>query len=111
MSNLAQQKVDKSFAGCVSQAVRLNTALRADYCKKWLKSQGYEVLYVLPGMDKPRVFIKNSPLCDKLDGAVHRFERCAGVEHRYWFAIRHDCEVRWNDAQIPLSPPFAKGGK
>ena len=100
MRNLPQQQSVKSFAGCVSQTVRLNTALRADYCKKWLKSQGYEVMHVLPGLDKPRVFIKNSPLCDKLEGAVHRFERCAGVERRYWFAIRHNCEVRWNDAEV-----------
>lgn len=99
MSNLQRQSVDKSHAGCASKIVRLNTALRADPCKKWLKSQGFEVLHVTPGLDKPRVFIKNSPLCAKLEGAVHRFERSAGVERRYWFAIRHNCEVRWNDGE------------
>ena len=96
MSNL-QRKPELSTT---SAASRFTLAQRTKQCIGWLEANEFEVLGSQKGLDKPRVFIKNSPLCDKLEGAVHRFERCAGVECRYWFAIRHNCEVRWNDAEV-----------
>jgi len=69
-------------------------------CVDWCRSQGFDVTGVQKGQSHPRVFIKNSPLCEKLDGAVHRFERLGNVERRYWFAIRFGCEVRWNDEEV-----------
>lgn len=77
---------------------RLAAAARADYCVRWLKSQGFEVLYVQKGPRNPRVIIRTSPLCEKLEGAVRMYERLHGKpEKRYWVAIRFDCEVRWTD--------------
>ena len=66
-------------------------------CIKWLIANNFEVKYTKKGTNRPRVFIRTSPLCQELNGAVHRFERINGEEKRYWFAIRLDCEVRWDD--------------
>lgn len=79
---------------------RLQLAHRAKQCVDWLFVSGFEVLQVQKGLDKPRVFIRNSPLCKQLDGAVHRFERSNGIERRYWFAIRFDCEIRWDSESM-----------
>ncbi|MDO9053813.1 MAG: hypothetical protein Q8K43_10485 [Sulfurimicrobium sp.] len=76
---------------------RADVALTAQQCVNWCRSQGLEVTGVQRGAHRHRVYIKGSPLCDKLEGAVHRFERVVNVERRYWFAIRFNCEVRWND--------------
>lgn len=95
MNNL-QRKSDYP----ASPAERLSLAQRARQCTNWLKANGLEVIGIQKGLDKPRVFIKNSPLCEKLEGAVHRFERLGNVERRYWFAIRFGCEVRWNDEEV-----------
>lgn len=97
MSNLQRKPV---FSPRINSADRLVLAQQAKPCVDWLFVSGFEVLQVTKGIDKPRVFIRNSRLCAKLEGAVHRFERSAGVERRYWFAIRHECEVRWNDAEV-----------
>jgi len=78
-------------------AERLAAAERADYCVRWLKIQGFEVLYVQKGPRNPRVIIRTSPLCEKLEGAVRMYERIGKTEKRYWVAIRFDCEVRWTD--------------
>lgn len=76
---------------------RLAHAAKADPCVKWLKLQGFDVLYVQRGMlnASPRIVIRAEPLCDQLEGSVHRFERIGKVESRYRVAIRFDCEVRW----------------
>lgn len=97
MSSLQRKITPGSYPFTPGPAERVEVAKATEPCVRWLKVQGLDVLYVQKGLDKPRVFIRNSPLCDKLDGAVHRFERSGGVEKRYWFAIRFGCEVRWND--------------
>lgn len=100
MSNLQRKPLFSPTTIRINPADRLALAQVAKQCVDWLFISGFEVLQVTKGLDKPRVFIRNSPLCKTLDGAVHRFERCNGVERRYWFAIHHNCEVRWNDAEV-----------
>ncbi|OHD24110.1 MAG: hypothetical protein A2Y38_12295 [Spirochaetes bacterium GWB1_59_5] len=77
---------------------RLQTAVHASQCVKWLQSQGFEVLGVQKGPRNPRVTIRTSLLCEQLEGAVRRFERSPQGEKRYWVAIRFGCEVRWTEA-------------
>lgn len=90
----------------ITLADRLTHAAKADPCVKWLKVQGYDVLYVQRGIlnSPPRIIIRAEPLCDQLEGAVHRFERVGKVESRYRVAIRFDCEVRWYEAS-PVNWP------
>lgn len=90
-------------------------AFRADYCVKWLKVQGFDVLRVEKGAVGPRIIIRTSPLCKQLDGTVSAYSRvcCANTgaarrtvadksdktEQRYSFAFRFDCEVRWMEGE------------
>ncbi|OGS90825.1 MAG: hypothetical protein A2Z95_06045 [Gallionellales bacterium GWA2_60_18] len=74
---------------------RRDVATRADYCVKWLKSQGFSVIRVEPGAVGPRIVIHASPLCKQLDGTVCAYERSLLGERRYSFATRFECEVRW----------------
>lgn len=71
---------------------RRNLASQADYCVKWLQENGLEVIAISDG---PRITVRNSPLCNKLEGAVQGYSRGPkGVEH-YKTVIRFDCEIRW----------------
>lgn len=72
-------------------------ATKADYCVRWLKVQGFEVVRVEQGAVGPRIIIRHSPLCKQLDGTVSAYERSKKAEQRYSFAFRFDCEVRWMD--------------
>lgn len=78
-------------------AERAEVAREAQACVNWLRVNGFEVTGVQRGLSRPRVYIKVSPLCEQLEGAVHRFERLNNIERRYWFTLRLGCEVRWND--------------
>src|SRR5665647_3375892 len=49
---------------------RFEVAASADYCVRWLKSQGFEVLAVSDG---PRILVRSGPLCDRLEGAVQGY--------------------------------------
>lgn len=95
MSSLQRRVTPGSYPFTPSPAERVTVAKATDSCVRWLKVQGFEVLYMQKGLRLPRVIIRPSPLCDSLDGAVHRYERGMYGERRYWFAIRFDCEVRW----------------
>lgn len=81
----------------ITPAERIEAAAQADCCVKWLKANGFEVLYVQHGPRNPRIIILSGPLCESLEGAVRRFERVGHVETRYWVAVRFGCEVRWTD--------------
>lgn len=70
---------------------------RADCCAKWLKAQGFTVLSVHVGRRNPRIEILPSHLCKKLDGAVYITERSNQGTKRGWVALRHGCEVRWEE--------------
>lgn len=96
--NLKTNAARKS--GVLSFYDRADVALAAQQCVNWCRAQGFEVTGVQRGAHRHRVYIKASPLCNKLDGAVHRFERSNGIERRYWFAIRFDCEVRWDSESM-----------
>lgn len=100
MRNLQRKPTFSPLTLRLNPAERLTLGKQAKQCIDWLFVSGFEVLQVTKGLDKPRVFIRNSPLCKTLDGAIHRFERTQQGESRYWFAIRHNCEVRWNDAEV-----------
>lgn len=93
------EKCNRLIGGSPASAVRADVAQAAQLCVNWCRAQGLEVLGIQKAPNKPRIFIKNSPLCASLDGAVHRFERIGNIERRYWFAIRFDCEVRWNEGE------------
>ena len=104
MSNLQRQSQEFTSPRVFSanHAERIAVARQASQCVRWLIIQGFEVLYIQKGVSLPRVFIRNSPLCKSLDGAVHMFERGLSGEHRYYFAIRFDCEVRWQDGTVTV---------
>jgi hypothetical protein len=76
-------------------AQRRKIAHRADYCVRWLKDQGFEVLGVEDG---PRIIIRNCALCDEFEGAVEGYSRGRLGEQRYKAVIRLDCEVSWRTA-------------
>src|ERR1019366_2607098 len=75
-------------------AQRRKIAHRANYCVRWLRDQGFEVLGVGDG---PRIIIRSSALCDQFEGAVSGYSRSLRGEQRYKTVIRLDCEVRWMD--------------
>ena len=79
-------------------ARRLWIAGQADYCARWLKVQGLEVLLVEKGTrTPPRIHVRYSPLCDRIEGAVMVYERSVQGERRYKSVMRFGCEVRWED--------------
>ena len=86
-------------------ARRFWIAEQADYCAKWLKAQGLEVLRVEKGpRTPPRIILRPSPLCDRFDGAVECYSRALNpsrtvqAELRYKMVTRFGCEVRWEDS-------------
>jgi hypothetical protein len=79
------------------EADRTKAADKAKQCIGWLRAQGFEVLCAILTTRNPRIIIKHSPLCEKLEGAVRRFERNRLSECHYWVAIRFECEVRWQE--------------
>ena len=83
-------------------ARRLWIAEQADYCAKWLKAQGLEVLRVEKGqLTQPRIIIRLSPLCERIEGAVACYSRTVQAEQRYKMVMRFDCEVRWDEQCAP----------
>jgi phosphoserine phosphatase len=76
-------------------AQRRHIAAQADHCVRWLKAHGFEVLAVTDG---PRITVRNSHLCDMLEGAVAGYSRGPKGEERYRCVVRLDCEVRWRCA-------------
>lgn len=78
-------------------AQRLEIARQADFCARWLKSHGLEVLCIDGGVrTPPRITIRSSPLCNKLEGVASGFSRGPKGEQRYQWVMRFDCEVRWD---------------
>lgn len=74
---------------------RLQLANDTDYCVKWLKAQGLEVIGISQGHVTPIVTVRNSELCKDFEGRVQAFERGQRGAKRYSFVLRHGCEVRW----------------
>lgn len=83
-------------------AERFLIAEQAYQCVAWLKVQGFEVLCIERG---PRITIRNSPLCDQLEGVVDGYSRSAGGEQRYRMVTRFDCTVMWAAAPAPVAHP------
>ena len=85
----------------IDHAQRINTRLdaieQADYCAKWLKAQGLEVLAVIKGPVTPIIIIRNSELCKDFEGQVQAYESGQRGAKRYRFVMRYGCEVRWAD--------------
>lgn len=66
-------------------------------CVLWLNAQGFEVLHVPRGeCAQPRITIKLSPLCDRLEGVARAYERNVNGARHYKFVIRHGCNVEWD---------------
>lgn len=88
---------------CARAQDRLRIAEQADGCVKWLKAQGFDVIRVGKGACGPRIIIRQSPLCKKLDGTVAGYSRLAACnrsnELRYSFTYRFDCEVWWAESE------------
>lgn len=102
---LIESEVSSHRPPRVTPEDRMARAAKADPCVKWLKLQGFDVMYVQHGPlnSSPRIVIRTEPLCDQLEGSVHRFERVGKVESRYRVAIRFGCEVRWYEASATKS--------
>lgn len=86
-----------------NSAERFLIAEQAYQCVTWLKIQGFEVLCVERG---PRITIRNSPLCDQLEGVVEGFSRTLKGEQRFRYVTRFDCTVVWDVTPAPQLPPF-----
>lgn len=84
------------------QLQRFRIAHQADQCVNWLKVQGFEVLRIGAG---PCITIRNSPLCDKLEGVVDGYSRTGKGETRYRMVTRFDCAVRWVIADTAAKKP------
>lgn len=85
--------------------LRRRLAQRVYQCSQWLRVSKFEILRVAGGFCQPRIVIKPSPLCAKLDGTVDAYERTRHGERRYRYAVRFGCMVEWEgDAQqrLPL---------
>jgi hypothetical protein len=74
---------------------RFNLAIKADYCIKWIKAQGLEVVSVDDGFVGPRITIRSSELCELFEDVIFSYERGLQSEHRYGYVLRHGCEIRW----------------
>lgn len=74
---------------------RFDVASHADYCVKWLRAQGLEVLVVKNGSTCPVIIIRSCELCDDFEGHVQAYESGPNGTRRYRFVMRHGCEVRW----------------
>ena len=67
----------------------------ADYCARWLASQGLDVIAIQKGPVLPIVIIRASELCKRFEGQAKAYERGPKGEARYRFVTRLGCEVRW----------------
>lgn len=75
---------------------RLQIAAQANQCVKWLEINGFEVICISKEiLTPPRIIIRNSPLCNELDGVAMGYERNKRGSKHYRFVMRFDCEVRW----------------
>ena len=74
---------------------RFHHSFNANYCLKWLESQGFRVLSVKNDEVTPRIIIQRTTLCDKLEDAHQVYERSLHEEHRYMEVLRFGCEIRW----------------
>lgn len=103
MSNLQSQELPSAHPPRITLSARLALAQQADGCVKWLKAQGFDVIRVEKGACGPRIIIRPSPLCKKLDGTVAGYSRLASCnrnnELRYSFTYRFDCEVWWAESE------------
>ncbi len=81
-------------------ARRREIAEQATFCAQWLRAQGFEVVFVDKGTrTPPRITIRTSPLCDKLEGAVRAYQRTLRREQHLMIVMRHGCEVVWTQAE------------
>lgn len=79
---------------------RFLLAEQADSCVRWLKRQGFSVIGVQKGHACTRITIRQSPLCEKLEGVVSAYERTRYGERRYSFVYRMGFEVRWIEGSV-----------
>ena len=96
--NIAQQRWE--LIEHPSAARRREIAAQATFCAQWLRAQGFEVLYVDQGArTPPRITIRSSPLCNRLEGAVRAYQRTLRREQHLMIVMRHGCEVVWTRAE------------
>ena len=82
---------------------RLQIAQVADYCVRWLKTQGLKVQRVEGDTAQPRIIVKYSELCERMgDDIVLAYERSFVGERRYGWVFRFGCQVKWS---IPKENP------
>jgi hypothetical protein len=77
----------------IQGAPRFEIAAQVSRCVTWLKVNGFDVLSVQPG---PRITIKPSALCDKLEGVVESYSRTRKGEQRFKMVMRWECCVCWD---------------
>jgi len=91
----------------MNQVERLQLAQVADYCVKWLKTQGIKVQRVEGDTDQPRIIVKYSDRCDLFEGITHAYERSAAYgERRYAWVYRFGCQIKW---AVPAENPHKVG--
>ncbi len=79
--------------------LRRQIAAKVQQCTRWLRISGYEVVEVAGGLRQPRVVIKHSPLCNRLEGAAEAYERTPRGGRRYRYVVRFDCMVEWEKSE------------
>lgn len=106
----AQPKDSLSQARTKLAHDRFELAAEADFCVKWLKSQGFKIIKVGKGVtDRPRIEIEPSPLCSKLEDITRGYWKSMDREYRFCMVYRYQCEVVWVDAST--SSARTEGGQ
>jgi hypothetical protein len=85
----------------------LQTAQAANFCVKWLKSQGIKVMRVEGDEKQPRIIVKHNARCDFFEGIVQSYERSQYGERRRAFVHRFGCEIKWT---VKVASPHKVGG-
>lgn len=82
----------------MNAAERLHLARKADFCVRWLKAQGLQVIAVNGDESQPRITVRYCELCERFDDIVHAYVRSKrkGEIYLAW-VFRHDCLVVWDD--------------
>ncbi len=84
----------------------LQLAQVADYCVRWLKSQGIKVKRVEGDNQQPRIIVKHNALCERLEGITLAYERSQYGERRFGWVFRFGCQIKW---AVPAQNPHNSG--
>ena len=96
LSNFPPQAGERAnVKSSIKSQERLQIAQVADYCAKWLRANGIEVLRVEGDTEQPCIIVKHNAMCDRFDGIVHAYERGERGERRTGWVFRFGCQIKW----------------